>query len=419
MTTAGAPPSQCATLGLKVCPTPYDAVLPSALDMLTWSQDERVVGFRNTWRQYAGDVFRADPSHVYPLPRLAMPLAPHFQVNGKEFAIEDYLREQAITGLLVIFHGHILYEHYGRGNTESTLWTSRSVAKSVVSILTGTAIRERRIRSVDDPITAYLPELRHTAWSGVTLRNLLQHTSGVDWNENYADPQSHFAQLTRCEAGADSYNCILSLVRGVTRKPRVKPAEVWSYNTGGAWLVGRVLERATGMPLARYLESRLWRRFGMERDGVWQALVPGQTDMGGHGFNATLRDWGRFGLFVARGGVLPDGTKLLPPDWLAESRRWTKAAGSIDAANPQGQYGFQWWHLGAPPGSLPNVADTAEHTLWAEGIYGQVIAVDSTDDLVMVQWSTYPIADASESLEQHQLLFFNALRESLQGVRIH
>src|ERR1700722_19832836 len=167
------------------------------------------------------------------------------------------------------------------------------------------------------------------------------------------------------------------------------------------------------MPIARYLETRLWRRFGMESDGVWQALVPGQIDMGGHGFNATLRDWGRFGLFVAREGVLSDGTRLLPPDWLAQSRRWTRAAGSIDAANPEGQYGYQWWHLGAPPGSDAQVAITAERTMWAEGIYGQVIAVDSADDLVMVQWSTYPIADASESLEPQQLLFFSALRESL------
>jgi CubicO group peptidase (beta-lactamase class C family) len=253
----------------------------------------------------------------------------------------------------------------------------------------------------------------------VTLRNLLQHTSGVSWNENYADPKSDFAQLTRCEAGVESYACILHLVRGVRRKPGVKPGGAWSYNTGGAWLAGRILERATGMPIARYLETRLWRRFGMESDGVWQALVPGQIDMGGHGFNATLRDWGRFGLFVARGGVLSDGTRLLPRDWLAQSRRWTRAAGSIDAVNPEGQYGYQWWHLGAPPGSDAQVVITAERTMWAEGIYGQVIAVDSVDDLVMVQWSVYPIADASDSLGPQQLLFFSALRESLAQVRIH
>jgi CubicO group peptidase (beta-lactamase class C family) len=387
--------------------------------MLTWSQDERVVGFRTTWRQYSGDVFHADPAHIHPLPRSVAPLSPRYRVDGHEFGIEDYLREQAVTGLLIIHQGHIRYEHYARGNTEKTLWTSRSVAKSIVSVLIGVAIREGRIKSVDDPITVYLPELSQTAWADVTLRNLLQHTSGVAWNENYADPKSDFAQLTRCEAGGDSYACILRLVSGVARKPGVKPGEVWSYNTGGAWLVGRVLERATGMPIARYLESRLWRRFGMESDGVWQALVPGEIDMGGHGFNATLRDWGRFGLFVARGGVLPDGTSLLPPDWLAQSRHWTRAAGSIDAADPEGQYGYQWWHMGAPPGSDAKVAITAERTIWAEGIYGQAIAVDPTDDLVMVQWSTYPTADPSDSLEPHQLLFFSAVRESLAKLRRH
>jgi CubicO group peptidase (beta-lactamase class C family) len=109
---------------------------------------------------------------------------------------------------------------------------------------------------------------------------------------------------------------VLQLVRSLRRMPRVKPGDVWSYNTGGAWLAGRLLEQATGMTIARYLETRVWSRFAMESDGVWEALVKGQIDIGGHGFNATLRDRGRFGLFVADGGKLPSGDSLLPSDWL-------------------------------------------------------------------------------------------------------
>ena len=87
----------------------------------------------------------------------------------------------------------------------------------------------------------------------------------------------------------------------------------------------------------------------MQSDGVWEALIPGQVDMGGHGFNATLRDWGRFGLFVANGGKLEDGQSLLPPEWIRQSTTWTRAKGSVTPATPDGQYGYQWWYVGVLP----------------------------------------------------------------------
>ncbi len=407
---------ECRDLGLTECPVPFDAVLPPAKDMLTWTQSERVVGFRNTYRQYRGDVFHADASKVYALPERSVTLLPpRYRVNGQTFGLVNYLHHQDVAGLLVLKDGQVAYEHYAHGNTASTLWTSRSVAKSVVSILIGIAIREGSIRSVDDPITRYLRELQHTAWDGVSLKNLLQHTSGVAWNENYKDPKSDFAALTRCEAGTTPYECVLKLVRGVQRKPGVKPGDVWSYNTGGAWLVGRVLESATGLPIAQYLETKLWRRLGMQSDGVWESLVKGKVDMGGHGFNATLRDWGRFGLFVAGGGRLSDGTELLPHDWLAESTAWTHAKGSVDASNPDGQYGYQWWHAGTPKGADAGLKALADRTLWAEGIFGQTIAVDPSQNVVMVQWSTWAEAEGSDALSDEQLLFLQALEKSLGG----
>ena len=279
------------------------------------------------------------------------------------------------------------------------------------------AVKEGLIHSVADPITRYLPELKGTAWEGVTLRDLLQHTSGVAWNENYADPTSDFARLTRCEASRAAYQCVLQLVRTLKRKPGVMPGDLWSYNTGGAWLVGRVLEQATGMTIAKYLETRLWSRFAMERDGVWEALVQGQIDMGGHGFNATLRDWGRFALFVADGGRLASGEELLPSDWIAQSMTWTKAKGSVTPATPDGQYGYQWWFGGIDPDrhDADNAMQTARDTFWAEGIYGQAIAINPTEKLVMVQWSTWQEAETPASLYDEQVLFFNALARALEA----
>jgi CubicO group peptidase (beta-lactamase class C family) len=360
---------------------------------------------------YAGDVFRAGGGKIYPLPRSAAPLPPiGYRLQGHRYGIDDYLRHQAVSGLLIIKDGAIAYEYYGNGNTDKTLWTSRSVAKSVVSILIGIAVREGAIRSVNDPIVTYLPELRGSAWQEVTLRQLLQHTSGVAWNENYQDPHSDFARLTRCEAQTSPYPCVFDLVRAVRRRPGVAPGELWSYNTGGAWLAGRVLEKATGMTLARFLETRLWSRFAMESEGVWESLVPGQIDMGGHGFNATLRDWGRFALFVSRGGTLATGERLLPAHWLDDSTRWTRARGSVTPSAPDGQYGYQWWFLDtSSPQQQPLATDTARHSFWAEGIFGQGIGIDPSRRLILVQWSTWPKAEMPDSIYDEQAVFFDAL----------
>jgi CubicO group peptidase (beta-lactamase class C family) len=412
----GAAGGVCAAVlltGVPVRSQGGDPRLPDPKDMLTWTQAERVIGFRNTYRMYGADVFHAGGT-AFPLPQARKPLpAIEYRLAGRGYDLQDYLEHQSVTGLLVLKDGTIAYEYYGKGNTDKTLWTSRSVAKSVVSILIGIAIREGAIKSVDDPIVSYLPELAGTAWSGVTLRQLLQHTSGVAWNENYADSNSDFARLTRCEAQRKPYDCVFGLIRAVKRKPGVHPGEVWSYNTGGAWLAGRVLEQATGMPIAQYLQTRVWSRFAMESDGVWEALEPGRVDMGGHGFNATLRDWGRFALFASRGGELQGGERVLPAHWVRDSTTWTRAQGSVTPSAPDGQYGFQWWFLDAGPAEQGRATATAKQSFWAEGIYGQAIAIDPAKGLIMVQWSTWQQAESPDSLYDEQALFFDALARSL------
>ncbi len=415
--TALAAVSDCHSLRLTDCPAPLDARLPAAGEMLRWRGEDRVVGLRNTWRLYPGDVFRTERGTPSPLPRTNHPLNDvQYRFAGQIRDFAAYRTHQRVAGLLLLKNGHIALEYYGLGNTEHTLWTSRSVGKSVVSTLVGIAIREGRIHSVDDPIVQYLPELKRTAWEGVTLRQLITHTSGIAWNENYDDPKSDFAALTRCEATHDPYPCLMQLLSSRARRDAIAPGEVWSYNTGGAWLVGRLLERATGMSIARYLETRLWSREPMEHDGVWQALVPGEIDMGGHGFNATLRDWGRFGLFVERGGRLHDGTQLLPDGWLKEATTWTHARGSVTPESPDGQYGFQWWYNPgeAIAGDPDGVLAVARDSYWAKGIYGQALAIDPVEHVVMVQWSAWPAADSDDGRWKELATFFAAAVHELR-----
>jgi CubicO group peptidase (beta-lactamase class C family) len=193
--------AECQAIGLVACPPPFDDVLPAAQSMLTWDRQSRVIGFRNTYRLYAGDAFHTLGGRAYPLPPAPDAMSTvRYEFDRRTYSLDDYLHRQSVTGLLILKNGRVAYEYYGSGNTDKTLWTSRSIAKSIVSTLIGVAIKEGFIHSVADPITHCLPELKGSAWDGVTLRDLLQHSSGVAWNENYADANSDFARLTQCEA---------------------------------------------------------------------------------------------------------------------------------------------------------------------------------------------------------------------------
>lgn len=403
-------------LPLRTCPTPLDKNLPDVKDMLTWTPQQRVVGFRNDYRSYPGDIFRA--GKAVPLPTAHRNLAGvSYQYDGQQYNLNDYIHRNNVTGLMVIKDGKKVWEYYGKGNTKTTLWTSRSVGKSVVSTLVGIALKQGKIASLDDEIGKYNPAVRGTAWEHVPLRSLLQHTSGVTWNEDYTNPQSDFARLTQCEAQQETYDCVSKLVLDPQRKAYAASGKIWSYSSGGAWVLGDTLEKATGETLARYLQDNIWQPYGMVNDGVWHSYLPGKHDVGAHGFNATLEDWGKFGLFVMNNGILPDGTKTLPEGWVKEASTWNTAQNSVTPDYPDGQYGYEWWNVSVPltaKDEAPIEGLTRNNTLSAEGIFGQMIAVDQQHKLVIVQWSTWPEAEpASDKQPREASLMFNAIAQKL------
>lgn len=404
----------CEQLKLTQCPTPVDAQLPDPHNMLTWTADERVVGFRNTFRAYEGTVFKPNAKNIYAL-------QPHdkqiknedisYTINDKTYHLDDYIKSQNVAGLIILKDGKVALEYYGKGNNPTTLWTSRSVAKPITTTLIGVAVQQGKIKSVDDPIVRYLPDLKGTAWQDVTLKHLLQHTSGVQWNENYKDPTSDFAQMTYCEASKNPNSCVYKLVKGL--KPKHTPGEVWSYNTAGSWLAGLVLEKATGKSIAKNLQDNVWQKFGMEREGIWHSYKANKTDMGGHGFNATLRDYARFGQFVMQEGRLPSGEKLLPQGWTQQATAWTKATGSTSEKYPEGIFGYQWWNSKAKQGT-PMTTPNSDATFWAFGIFGQMMAINPKDKIVMMQWTTWDTATPSAEIDNEKSLFLNAATQYLE-----
>ncbi|MEM8548258.1 MAG: serine hydrolase domain-containing protein, partial [Pseudomonadota bacterium] len=298
----------------------------SPTTLLTWTPAEQVAGYRNAER-----IFPTRPILAGAAP-LALPLdlqdltGLELTRGERSLSLSTYLTRQSVAGLLVIKNGKILYEYYGLGNDDSSRWISFSVTKSVVSLLIGAAIQDGYIDSAEDKVTRYLPKLQGSAYDDASIADLLQMASGVTWNEDYADPDSDIATATW-----DT----LSLYDFLRNKPRVaQPGKTFNYNTAETNLAGTLLRSAIGNNLSTYLSQKIWQPFGMEHDARWNLTETGGGEFGGCCISATLRDYGRIGLFALANGQLADGTRVLPANWMERST--TPSRGNDG-------YGYFWW----------------------------------------------------------------------------
>src|SRR3954454_819691 len=258
--------------------------------------DIQVNTFRNIDRLFPTRAVRHG-QRVFPLPAAnARVDAVTFTSKGKRYDLYDYLSLNRVSGLLVIKNGRIALETYQLGNTERTRWMSMSVVKSITATPIGAAIKDGHITSIDDPVTRYLPELTGSAYDGVSVRNVLQMASGVKWNEEYTDPASDRRHMLEAQL-AQRPGGVLALMATLPRA--AAPGSRWNYSTGETQVAGALLRAAVKMPLAEYLSDRIWTRFGMESDATWWLESRDGLEVGGSGFSATLRDYGRFGMFLA------------------------------------------------------------------------------------------------------------------------
>ncbi len=351
-------------------------------NILFWTTPQKVAGFRNmktlAWTRQvdAG-------TNPYPLPEKLIDLSDFSFVHADvALTIDDYISSNNVAGLLVIKDGFVVYERYELGNSAESLWMSWSIAKSVTSLLVGAAIQDGYIKNVDEKVTDYLPRLKKSSYDDVTIRNLMQMSSGVEWNEDYADPESDINTIKW-----DT----LSVYEQLRDNPRFAVAgEVFNYNTAETNLVGTLLRSAVGNNLSTYLSEKIWRPFGMERGALWNLSESGGGEFGGSSLSATLRDYGRIGLFALQDGRLRDGSRVLPEAWMAES-----------VAPSQGldDYGYLWWLRG-------------DGTYAASGIFGQAIHIDPVNNIVIAQHSAREAASLPDDWAL-QGAFFSAISDQL------
>jgi CubicO group peptidase (beta-lactamase class C family) len=288
-----------------------------------------------------------------------------FEQNPAVRDLDEFLEQTQTLAFIVIQDDAILYEKYFNGASRDSIVTSFSVAKAWNSALIGAAIGHGFIQSVDAPITDYLPELieRDPAFADITIRDLLRMSSGIKYEDT--------GDLDGDDAKTYYYHDLrqLALEETIVIDP---PGSYWLYNNYHPLLLGMILERATGMPVADYLEAKIWQPIGMEFDGSWSLDSRGFEKMES-GINARAIDFAKFGRLYLNNGDW-DGTQVLPADWVVQS---TGPDTSPDSLFKGDSYYALMWE-GRRRGE-------SDYDYDAEGHHGQQIYVSPHKNLIIVR----------------------------------
>lgn len=362
--------------------------VPIAVQILRWHMNDADLNALMFRRM--DDLFTtravARSGAVWVLPRGDHRLDFGYEWQGVTRPAAEILERTYTNALLVMKNGRIVSEIYRNGSDERTRFIGWSMTKSITSVLIGCALADDRIDSLDTPISDYLPELKGGGYDGVSIRHVMQMRSGVDYEERYdfANP------------GVAASNHIAALVRNTARfadvartLPRIHaPGEFFQYKTIDTAVLGWLIERVTRGSVAAYTARCLWEPLGAEADGFYIMDGPPGTgrEFSGAGFNATLRDFARFGQMMLDGGVA-DGRRIIAADWVRQS---TQPNGPEDSR--RGGYGLQWWTMGSSDAYA------------AIGLQGQNIYIDPATRTVIVKLSYFPPGD-NRALDSEVLAF--------------
>lgn len=313
------------------------------------------------------------PSRVVQAPERARdlafrpsPILERVSWKGQTVPLATMLAETHTNAFLVVQDGVLIHEWQRPGTGPATLFPSWSVAKSIVSLLVGTAVAGGKLAETDR-VSALLPELRHGAVFGqITVRDLLDMTSGIAVPENY-DPQHPLTGT----AGMYLTRDITAFVRDNAHLA-FKPGSQGRYRSIDTELLGLILARVEGKPLADLLSERIWKPMGAQADATWNLDRAGGIEKAFCCINATPRDFARLGLLVADQGRAGQ-SRIIPARWI--DRIETPARRDVDGW----QYSAQWWH--APGGDDSDIS--------AIGVYGQYVYVDRETGTVIVKLSDH------------------------------
>ncbi|MBC35732.1 MAG: serine hydrolase [Bacteroidetes bacterium] len=293
-----------------------------------------------------------------------------FSLNDQKFEIQTYLDSSFTTGLLIVQNDSLAYEYYNLGHSESNPHIAWSVSKSVLSALIGIAIEEGKIKSIEENIEVYVPELIGSGYEGVKIKDILQMSTGVRFVEDYGDMNSDINRWGRDFALGNSQDKFASSLENER-----EPGTYHHYVSINTHVLGMLLVRTTGMNISEYMSEKLWNPIGAEFGAYWLIDDSGM-EMALGGLNACLRDFAKVGMLYLHEGNW-QGQQLVP-------RAWIKASVTPDASHlmPGTRdnsahlfgYGYQWW---IPEGN--------EGEFLGIGVYNQYLYVNPTTKTVIVK----------------------------------
>ena len=320
--------------------------------------------------------------------------------NVPDLGLDEFLNANRNTGLLVLKGDTVLAERYQYGRTAQHRFASASMAKTVLAMLVGIAFYEKKIQSLDDRAEQYVPALKGQPYGATSIRHLLTMSSGIQWRETWSGERDEGIRLVentvrgRTEGGADT---VLEFNR------REAPAGTrFYYASGDSQVLGLVLRNAVGVPLATYLSEKIWQPMGAEANATWLVDKAGY-ETGYCCINATLRDYGRFGLLLANQGAL-DGRQIIPADWVKAATTASAPYLRVGFATMNNGYGYQTW------------LSDRDGRFAALGVRGQAIYVDPASKLVVVHTAVW-IEARDTSARGAQFKLWERLLNTLSNVK--
>jgi CubicO group peptidase (beta-lactamase class C family) len=312
-----------------------------------------------------------------PTPARFKPISYTWQGKSQSSDLETIMTDSGTTALIIIQDGSIQLEHYYNNASRETINTSFSVANAFTSVLIGIAINEGYIKSIDDPIVDYLPELHGRGLEKVTIRHLLTMSTGIRYLEK--DRTAPFIWVS--DEIRTYYNPDLRELALRVSASAEPPGTKFLYNNYHPLLEGMILERATGVPVSFYLQEKLWQPLGMEFPATWS--VDSKLDAFEKmtsGLNARSIDFAKFGQLMLDYGVWND-TQLIPQSWVKEStapgnhdpRPWMSFE---EYKKNNGYYQYHWWG---------KINSDGHYEFLAIGSYAQYIYVCPKNRIVIVR----------------------------------
>jgi CubicO group peptidase (beta-lactamase class C family) len=329
-----------------------------------------------------------------------------YAFNGESRAAEDFLVQTDTAALLVLHDGAISYEWYGLTGGPNVPWISMSVAKSVISALVGIAVDEGHISSIDQPIGDYIRVTPGSACDGVSIKDVLQMSSGARWNEDYNDPASDIFRLAAAMGdGGTLEEFVATMVRDN------EPGRICRYNSGDTQALGALLVGATGRSITDYMQEKLVEPLGISSPAYWLVDSAGM-EVAFAGLVMTARDYAKFGELYRNGGRWR-GKQIVPKSWVDASL--TSDADHLQPGRPvvgsralDLGYGYQWW--------LP-ASDFGEFT--AIGVYNQFVYVSPSKKTVVVKLSANRMYGTSDDESTNRELETIAFLRALIGTPAH